>query len=114
MKEGQNERGSMWSDFGGHPTLHHYNYLMSRRHAQDLLSEAEHERVLRKANETSDVLHLYYAWVYVIGWYIENCRQSLMKFGQSRERRSSNRATTADLHALKVMHVGSARRTKWN
>ncbi len=37
------------SEFGGHPTLHHYNYVMGRRREADLLLEAEHERLARAA-----------------------------------------------------------------
>jgi hypothetical protein len=104
----------MWSDFGGHPTLHYYNYLMGKQHRQDLLSEAERERMLHEVNETAGVLHLYYAWMHALGWYIENGRRNLMKFVTSHERQSSGRATTANLHALKALHVGPARRAKWN
>jgi hypothetical protein len=104
----------MWRDFGGHPTLHHYNYLMSKQHQKDLLREAEHERMLHEVNEKPGALHLYYAWLYEVGWYIENCRRSLMKFGKFRERQASSRSTVADLHSLKVIHVEPARRTKWN
>lgn len=37
------------SEFGGHPVLHHYNYIMGRRRQEELLREAEHERIIRAA-----------------------------------------------------------------
>lgn len=104
----------MWNNFGGHPTLHRYNYLMSQQHQHDLLMEAERERQLREVNEAPGALKLYYAWMYEIIWYIEQFRRGLMNFGRSPERHSSSRATTADLHTLKVLHAEPARRTKWN
>jgi hypothetical protein len=38
------------SDFGGHPVLHHYNYLMYRRRQEELMREAERERLVRSAS----------------------------------------------------------------
>jgi len=37
------------SEFGGHPVLHHYNFIMGRRRQEELLLEAEHERLVRTA-----------------------------------------------------------------
>ena len=37
------------SKFGGHPVLHGYNYNMWRRQQEELLREAEHERLIHAA-----------------------------------------------------------------
>ena len=37
------------SGFGGHPVLHHYNYMMVRRQQEELLRQAEYERLIRAA-----------------------------------------------------------------
>jgi hypothetical protein len=37
------------SGFGDHPRLHHYNYVMGRRREEDLLLEAERERLAHAA-----------------------------------------------------------------
>jgi hypothetical protein len=37
------------SEFGGHPVLHHYNYIMGRRRQEELMREAEHEWHIRAA-----------------------------------------------------------------
>src|SRR6266581_1223125 len=101
----EKKRGHMWSDFGGHPTLHHYNYLMSKQHQENLLREAKRERLLHEVNETPVGLHRYYAWMYGIRWFIENSRRSLMEFGNARERQASNRHAATDLRSLKVIHA---------
>ena len=37
------------SKFGGHPVLHGYNYNMWRRQQEELLREAEYERLIHAA-----------------------------------------------------------------
>jgi len=108
------KRGNMWHNFGEHPTLHHYNYLMSKRHQATLLREPSREYILHQVNETPTALHIYYAWIYRLGWYLENRRQSLMQFGKLHAKKSSRHSAIADLHSLKVLHTEPARRTKWN
>jgi len=47
-------------DFGGHPMLHHYNFLMAQRRQKELWQEAEHERIIQQA--TPKVPAFYRHW----------------------------------------------------
>ena len=94
----------MWNDFGGHPASRRHDYLMS----------VQHERLLYGAEEAPGVLQLYYAWMYDIGWNIENCRRKITEFVKAHQRQASNHKTEVDSRLLKVIHAKPAGRTKWN
>jgi len=68
------------SGFGGHPVLHRYNYIMWRRRQEELLREAEHERLIHAAKlqqRRQGGPHLKYA-----GWFGDR----LISLGQKLER----------------------------
>src|SRR5260370_12749796 len=49
LAQERKERTMFLLEFGGHPVLHHYNYIMYRRRREELMQEAEHERLVRAA-----------------------------------------------------------------
>jgi len=78
------------SDFGGHPVLHHYNYTMYRRRREELMREAEHERLVRAARlqqRRKGGPHLKYAgW---LGDHLISLGLKLERFGTLSQARPS-------------------------
>jgi hypothetical protein len=77
------------SEFGGHPVLHRYNYIMWRRRQGELLREAEHERLIHaaKLQRRHGRTHLKYAgW---LGDRLISLGLKLERFGTLRKARPS-------------------------
>jgi hypothetical protein len=105
-------------DFGGHPMLHRYNYLMSQQRLADLQCETERERLARVVERHSDAQKFYYRWARQFGEQIIRWGQSLLRYGttaRSTDNSSPNPVEAAkDFPSLKVVHASPMRRAKWN
>lgn len=78
------------SRFGGHPVLHHYNYEMFRRQQEELLQQAEYERLIRAAErEQQRNRRLYRNSANWLGTHMVQLGRKLERFGGLRETRPS-------------------------
>ena len=106
-------------DFGGHPILHHYNFLMSQRQQTELQREAEHERLAREAQRQNGA-RFYQKWASRLGIHLENWGWSLVRFGHLKVDQFpkgsmvKHVAQKADRDALQVIDAYTLRREKWN
>jgi hemerythrin len=75
-------------EFGGHPVLHHYNYKMFRRQQEELLRQAEYERLIRAAErEQRRNRRLYRNFANWLGTHMVQWGRKLEHFGDFREAR---------------------------
>ncbi len=74
--------------FGGHPVLHDYNYKMFHRQREELMKQAEFERLIRAAErEQRRNRRLYRNFANWLGTHMVQWGRKLERFGDFREAR---------------------------